>query len=164
MSDEASEQTEQQPAEADVKESKDFEPITSQEDFEKRLGTRLQRERAKFADYDDVKAKAGKFDQLEQQKKTELERVAEERDSHKTRAQEAELARDRLEIALEKGLTKTQAKRLVGSTREELEADADELLADLAPSKPKAPRPNPAQSGGEATPHGDWLRAKFATS
>lgn len=163
MSDEAPEQTEQQPAEVDAKESKDFEPITSQEDFEKRLGTRLQRERAKFADYDDVKAKASKFDELEQQKKAELERIAEERDSNKSRAQEAELARDRLEIALEKGLTKTQAKRLVGSTREELEADADELLADLAP-KARSPRPNPAQSGGNATPQGDWLRAKFADS
>lgn len=35
------------------------------------------------------------------------------------------------EVALEKGLTKTQAKRLVGSTREELEADADELIAEF---------------------------------
>lgn len=35
------------------------------------------------------------------------------------------------EIALEKGLTKTQAKRLVGSTREELEDDADELIAEF---------------------------------
>lgn len=35
------------------------------------------------------------------------------------------------EIALEKGLTKTQAKRLVGATREELEADADELIAEF---------------------------------
>lgn len=32
------------------------------------------------------------------------------------------------EIALEKGLTKAQAKRLLGSSREELEQDADELL------------------------------------
>lgn len=34
----------------------------------------------------------------------------------------------RLEVAAEKGLTPSQAKRLVGSTREELEADADELV------------------------------------
>jgi hypothetical protein len=34
----------------------------------------------------------------------------------------------RLRIALKKGLTETQAKRLVGDTEEELEKDADELL------------------------------------
>lgn len=36
-----------------------------------------------------------------------------------------------LEVALEKGLTKKQALRLVGNTKEELEADADEYLTDL---------------------------------
>lgn len=34
----------------------------------------------------------------------------------------------RLGVALDKGLTETQAKRLIGATREELEADADELM------------------------------------
>jgi hypothetical protein len=34
----------------------------------------------------------------------------------------------RAEVALLKGLTPAQVKRLVGATREELEADADELL------------------------------------
>lgn len=37
----------------------------------------------------------------------------------------------RLRIALKKNLTETQAKRLVGDTEEELEADADELLASF---------------------------------
>lgn len=34
----------------------------------------------------------------------------------------------RLKVALEQGLSETQAKRLVGTTKEELEADAKELL------------------------------------
>lgn len=38
---------------------------------------------------------------------------------------------DRVEIAAEKGLSPAQAKRLVGTNREELEADADELVKDL---------------------------------
>lgn len=37
----------------------------------------------------------------------------------------------RLEVALDKGLTKRQAMRLVGETREELEEDADELLKEF---------------------------------
>lgn len=35
------------------------------------------------------------------------------------------------EIALEKGLTKAQARRLVGETREDIESDAEELVKDL---------------------------------
>lgn len=39
-----------------------------------------------------------------------------------------------LEVALEKGLTKAQAKRLQGNTKEELEADADDYLKDVKPA------------------------------
>ena len=44
----------------------------------------------------------------------------------------------RLEIAAEKGLTPAQARRLVGNTREELEADADELLEAFGAKKPES--------------------------
>lgn len=45
---------------------------------------------------------------------------------------DAALARvDRLEVAIDKKLTVKQANRLSGATREELEADADDFLADL---------------------------------
>lgn len=43
----------------------------------------------------------------------------------------------RLEVATEKGLTPKQAKRLQGATKEELEADADELLEDLGVKQSK---------------------------
>lgn len=71
----------------------------------------------------------------------------------------------RNEVALTKGLTPAQAKRLVGDTREALEADADELLAtfaaattaagDTPPAKPGLLRasggnPDPAQSERDA--------------
>lgn len=109
-----------------------------------------QKRRAKPADYDELKAKADKLDQLEQAKKSEMEKLTEEIEAHKKRGDSAELSLSRLEVALEKGLTATQAKRLVGSTREELEADADELIKDLGVTRgPKTPKPNPAQGRGE---------------
>jgi hypothetical protein len=43
----------------------------------------------------------------------------------------SDLRADRIEVAAELGLTPKQAKRLQGSTKEELEADAKELLEDL---------------------------------
>jgi hypothetical protein len=57
----------------------------------------------------------------------DVARLTKERDDHATKAL-------RLEVATAKGLTAAMAKRLAGSTREELESDADELLADFAPA------------------------------
>lgn len=74
---------------------------------------------------------AKRLSEMEEADKSETEKLASERDQHRTRADSAELSLARLEVALEKGLTRAQAKRLVGSTREELEADAEELLTDL---------------------------------
>lgn len=100
--------------------------------------------------------KARSFDALEEANKTEQQRLAE-----RAEAAEKELATTRLEavrtqVALEKGLTPNQAKRLVGSTPEELAADADELLADLGTSKTATPRVDQSQGvkakAGEQSP------------
>lgn len=53
----------------------EFKPITSQEDLDRRIGDRLARERAKFGDYDDLKAKAAKFDEVDAATKTELQKL-----------------------------------------------------------------------------------------
>lgn len=55
--------------------AKKFEPITSQDDFEKRLGARLIREREKYADYDELKAKAEAHDKAKEEAKTEAEKA-----------------------------------------------------------------------------------------
>jgi hypothetical protein len=62
---------------------------------------------------------------------------------------EAELRAARLEVAAAKGLTPAQAARLQGSTREELDADADQLK-ELFPTNPTSgtpgtPAPDPSQ-------------------
>lgn len=48
----------------------------SQADVDRIVNERLSRERAKFADYNDLKAKAAKYDEAEAAKAPELERVA----------------------------------------------------------------------------------------
>lgn len=53
----------------------EFTPITSQEDLNRVIGDRVKR--AKPADYDDLKAKAAKLDQLEMDAKPELDRAVE---------------------------------------------------------------------------------------
>lgn len=53
----------------------EFKPITSQDELDRRLGERLGREKAKYADYEDLKAKAAKFDEVDAASKTELEKM-----------------------------------------------------------------------------------------
>lgn len=133
------------------------------ESFKPEYVTKLRRELAYWRKKGRADAeKAARLDALEESQKTELQRLTEDRDAHKRRGDEFELALARYEVALEKGLSRTQAKRLVGSSRDELAADADELLEDLAAAKQKQPKPNPAQGAGEApTGSGDWLRDQF---
>jgi hypothetical protein len=96
----------------------------TQADVDRIVKERVQRERAKYADYDELKAKAGQSTTLE-------ERVAD----IERQARDSERRAMRAEIANVKGLSPSQAKRLVGETREELEADADELLSDIGAQK-----------------------------
>lgn len=53
----------------------EFKPIASQEDLDRIIGDRLARERGKFADYDDLKAKAAKFDEVDAASKSELQKL-----------------------------------------------------------------------------------------
>jgi hypothetical protein len=98
--------------------------------------------------------KAKQFDALEEANKTEQQRL-----NDRVAAAEAALAQkvleaDRASVALEKGLTASQAKRLVGSDRDELAADAEQLLADLG--KTTGPRSDlsqgPKARAGEQSP------------
>lgn len=82
-------------------------------------------------------------------------------ETDKLRESVAELKKDRdekaakalrHEVAMAKGLTAAQAKRLVGTTQEELEADADEILETFPVSSAKPPppsnKPTPNLKGG----------------
>lgn len=69
---------------------------------------------------------------------TETERLTRELAEAKAKAAKADepdIEKLKLKVALDKGLTLTQMKRLVGSTEEELAADADTLLAEWGPKR-----------------------------
>jgi len=103
---------------------------------------------------------AKKLAEIEDANKSDIERAAATTKAAEDRAVAAELRAMRLEVAASKGLTPAQAKRLVGTTVEELEADADELLDTFKPagdgeqsSKPQLPGKPQQQlrSGGDPT-------------
>jgi len=55
-----------------------FRAPSTQEEFDRMIGPRLERERAKFAGYDDFRAKAEQFDDLQRENETELDRLRRE--------------------------------------------------------------------------------------
>jgi len=93
----------------------------TQEDVDRIVAERLRREREKYADYDDLKAKAAAADAS----KSELQKLAERLAAAEKRMQEAEVKALRAEVAAAKGVP---ADLLHGSTKEELEAYADRLV------------------------------------
>lgn len=107
-------------------EAKEFQAITSQEDFDKAIQARIARERAKFAGYEEGQAALAKLAELEESQKTEAQKTQERLDAAEKRAAELELKATRAEVAASKGVP---VELLSGSTQEELEASADALIA-----------------------------------
>lgn len=82
-----------------------------------------------------------KLREIEDGEKSELQRLQEQLQDAEKRAGTAQMESLRLQVAHDKGLSPSQARRLSGSTLEELEADAEELLELFArPSQEDTPR------------------------
>lgn len=111
---------------------------------------------------------ASKLKKLEDRDKTESQRAVEEAKEHQARAEKAEAELVRLRVAVAKGLTPSQAKRLVGTTEAELDADADELLKDYASAASVKVKPRPdAGQGNKETQKATGVaagRARFAAT
>ena len=74
--------------------------------------------------------------EFEDRDKTETQKLQEERDALKAENSRLAIETLRRDVAISKGITPEAASRLVGTTREELEADADVLLGVLKAQKP----------------------------
>jgi hypothetical protein len=125
----------------------EFKPITSQQELNDVIKDRVARERSKFKDYNDIKAKAAKLDEIEQANLSELEKAngrittAEaDRDSAKQEAL-------RLRKAVEHNLSLEDADLfLTGGDEETLEAQAtrvSQLKAEQAKADDDRKKKNP---------------------
>lgn len=110
-----------------------YTPPASQEELDRIIGERLARERAKFDDYDDLKAKADKFDEAEAKNKTEAERLADELAKATERATALETQAVRSRVAAEAGLP---PELITGSTEDECRAQAEAAKKILDERKP----------------------------
>lgn len=78
-----------------------------------------------------LKEAAAELEKIRDSQRTDSEKAVARADAAEKELGDLKPKLDRLEVALEKGLTLRQAMRLVGSTKDELAADADELLEEL---------------------------------
>lgn len=133
----------------------------TQSEMDAIIGDRLKRERAKYADYDELKAKAAKYDEAEEAGKSELQKAVEERDRLKAQLDALEADRARAEAvakaAAEHGVDAEMLSRMSG--------DVEENAAFLAERNQKTPKYGSVPDGGEAAGGGKSSRTsgeKFA--
>lgn len=113
-----------------------FKPPESQAELNKIIAARVDRERAKYAGFDDLKAKAEKFDQLDAANKSEIERAA---DRAATAERDRDAARSealRLRIAVKHGISDEDADLfLTGTDESTLTKQAQRLLEHVSDRK-----------------------------
>jgi len=137
--------SEQPTPEIDTDTVSEFEAITSQEDFDKRVSARIARERAKYADYTDLKTKAAEFDKLQEASKTEVQKVSERMAQLEKELESERFNTVRTTVASAKGVP---AHRISGSTVEELETSAEDYLAEVSElAKAQRPKATSYKSG-----------------
>ena len=125
---------------------------------------RLERERAKYADYDALREKADKFDQAEEASKTELQKAQDKANFYKAELEKMKKAagiRDiREKVAKETGVP---VSLLNAETEEDCKAQADAILSFAKPDDYPDVRDGGEQgsneSGGSAAKQfADWMK------
>lgn len=142
------------------------EKMFTQADVDAIVGDRLKRDRAKYADYDDLKAKAEKFDQMEEANKTELQKAIERGDALQVELDKlkgANAVRDlRIKVAEETGVP---AHLLTGKTEEECREQAQAIVEYAKPSSYPAIRDGgEVRNNGKATTRqqfAEWAKQAF---
>lgn len=136
--------------EPDEKPAREFAAINSQEEFNARVQKRIERERAKFKDYEDLKTKAAEFDKLEAEKGSDIEKAnrrAEKAEKDLAELQKTIAKRDRddlvREIGDELGLPAKLRARVQGDDDKAIRADIEDLLEGLPKQEKPADKQGP---------------------
>ena len=123
------------------------------------IAERLKRDRGERADYDELKAKAAKLDEIEEANKTELQKANERAESLQKELNAIKTAQTLRDIRDKvSGETGVPVNLLTGSTEEECRAQADSINAF---ARPKA-YPNVKDAGEASYTPKATTRDKFA--
>lgn len=107
----------------------------TQDEVNKMISERVAREKAKYADYEQIKEKAGKYDQTVESSKTDLQKATERADAAEKELEaykKAESARTiRAKVAAEMGVP---AEALTGEDEDTCKAQAKAMLDYFKPN------------------------------
>lgn len=110
----------------------------TQEEVNAIVGKRLAEEKGKYSDYEEIKAKAAKFDEAEEANKSELQKAMERANNLEAELnglkKSEEIRQTREKIATETGIP---ANLLTGDTEESCKAQAEAIKAFATPNYPK---------------------------
>ena len=116
---------------------------------------RLNRDRAKYADYESLKEKAAKFDKIEEESKSELQKATERADSLQKEIDKLKKANSireiRTNVSAETGVPESL---LTGETEEDCQAQAKAILSFAKPGYPSV------KDGGEVRSVGGNARTR----
>lgn len=101
--------------------------LHTQADVDKVVESRLDRERKKFADYDDLKEKAGKVDTITKEFEGKLKAAGDEKSELEKQLGAAKLETDKVKIVNEFGLSDDLHEFVTGDTVDDMRAKAEKL-------------------------------------
>lgn len=141
----------------------DFQPINSQEEFDRRIQARIAREKDKYAEVQqkltDANAELATLRDAQStldSTQSQLTTITSERDEAQRELAESKQTILRMQVAHAKGVP---AHRIAGGTREELEADADKLLNEFQDRAPQGGAHIPESGTGGEQPTGGSLQS-----
>lgn len=137
----------------------EFAPITTQDELNRLIGARLDRERQKFADYDALREKAAKYDEVEESAKSELQKITERAEAAERRAAEFEQTALKTRIAAELGVIPEVVQ---GTDEETMRASAQRVLEWAKQGVRQPPPTKQLASGASSAPTGEKGRAAAA--
>lgn len=130
----------------------------TQEEFNHQLNERVKRERAKFADYGDLKAKASRLDEIEEANKTEVQKASERLAAAERERDEARIDGLRFKVAVKHGISEEDAELfLTGRDEESLTRQAERLAEREIQRKEAA-----AEAEAERKKQGNHVRREGA--
>jgi len=122
------------------------------------VGKRLAEEKSKFADYEEIKAKAAKFDEAEEANKSELQKAVERANNLEAELnglkKTEEVRQTREKIATETGIP---AHLLTGDTEEACKAQAEAIKAFATPNYPKVKDSGEVPKTASGNPKADFV-------
>lgn len=124
----------------------DFKPIETQEELDRIIQDRLNRQKEKYSDYDKIKARNAELEEKIGTLESTIEESGNAAKTHEQTVAELnakiagyETSSLRTRIALQNGLPLDLADRLVGEDEESIKADAERLAAFVKPKPPVPP-------------------------